>query len=148
MVALFLDLPQTYAPATRIAPNPSRFTVRSPRVVIVPAAAGLFARLTATVYIGPCLSGGRQAPRGNGGRRWCLERDRPERRMDLDSVFAPTGESGRVHRGDDATVGTITWMGARVGYPPLAAPIKATRVPRGGADRPVRLALPPRRLSE
>jgi hypothetical protein len=77
-----------------------------------------------------------------------LERDGPEQRMDFDSVFAPAGESGRVHRGDDATVGTITPMGARVGYPPLSAAIKVTRVPRGGADRSVRLALPPRRLSE
>src|SRR5262249_56502750 len=113
---------QTSALATRIAPNPSRFTVRSPRVIVPAAAAGLFARLTATVYIGPCLSGGCQAPRGNGGRRWCLERDRPERRMDLDSVFAPAGEAGRVHRGDDAPVGASTRMGARVGYPPRAAP--------------------------
>jgi hypothetical protein len=58
MVALFLGLPHTYAPATRIAPNPSRFTVRSPRVIVPAAAAGLFARVTATVYIGLCLSGG------------------------------------------------------------------------------------------
>jgi len=31
-----------------------------------------------------------------------IERDRPERRMGLDSVFASAGESGRVPRGYEA----------------------------------------------